>query len=61
MELWTDRRTERRCELSRDRGLSWRIQEADEIGVCESRKAEDEQGGQDMRNLWHPTQLRKKK
>lgn len=28
---------------------------------CESKEAEDEQGGQDMRNLWHQTQLREKK
>lgn len=28
--------------------------------VCESRKAEDEQGGQDIRNLWHQAQLREK-
>lgn len=31
------------------------------MGECESKKAEDEQGGQDMRNLWHQTQLRGKK
>lgn len=35
-------------------------QAADEVGECESKKAEDEQGGQDMRNLWHQTQLREK-
>lgn len=30
------------------------------MGVCESRKAEDEQGGQDMRNLWHKLSYGKK-
>lgn len=43
-----------------DRGLSWKRQGADEMAECESEKAENEQGGQDMRNLWHQTQLKEK-
>lgn len=46
------------------RGLSWKRQGADDTGECGSKKAEDEQGGQDMRNPWLRTQMggrRKKK
>ena len=44
-----------------NRGLSWKRQGADEKGDCESKEAEDEQGGQDIWNLWHQTQLRENK
>lgn len=41
-----------------DRGLSWKRLRADETGDFECKEAEDEQTGQDTRNLWHQTQVR---
>lgn len=53
---WIERENNIRRTVN-DTGLSWRIEGAADLSVAGCRKAADEQGGQDMRYLWHQAQL----